>query len=153
MRSWWSGPQSAPGLVVADCIHLLHLQLQGMQWTWFWYWPFGDLQMLSHLLCCWKRVFAMTNAFSCRIQLAFVLLHFVLQGQTCLLLQISLDFLLLHSSPLWWKGHLFWVLVLEGLVGLNRTIKLQLLWHYLSGHRLGLAWYWMICLGNQPGSF
>ena len=28
--------------------------------------------------------------------LAFDLLHFVLQGQTCLLLQLSLDFLLLH---------------------------------------------------------
>ena len=32
--------------------------------------------------------------------LAFVLLHFVLWGQICLLLQVSLDFLLLHSSPL-----------------------------------------------------
>ena len=30
----------------------------------------------------------------------FALLHFVLQGQICLLLQVSLDFLLLHSSPL-----------------------------------------------------
>ena len=39
--------------------------------------------------------------------LAFALLHVVLQGQICLLLQVSLDFLLLHSSPLWWKGHLF----------------------------------------------
>ena len=28
------------------------------------------------------------------------LLHFVLQGPTCLVLQVSLDFLLLHSSPL-----------------------------------------------------
>ena len=27
----------------------------------------------------------------------------------------------LHSSPLEWKGHLSWVLVLEGLVGLHRT--------------------------------
>ena len=39
--------------------------------------------------------------------LAFALLHFVFQGQTCLLLQVSLDFLLLHSNPLWWKGNLF----------------------------------------------
>ena len=37
--------------------------------------------------------------------LAFVLLHSVLQGQICLLLQVFLDFLLLHSSPLSWKGH------------------------------------------------
>ena len=53
-----------------------------------------------------------------RTLLAFDLLHCVLQGQICLLLQVSLDFLLLHSSPLWWKGHLLWVLVLEGLIGL-----------------------------------
>ena len=39
--------------------------------------------------------------------LAFALVHFVLQGQTCLLLQVSLDFLLLNSNPLWWKGHRF----------------------------------------------
>ena len=39
--------------------------------------------------------------------LAFALLHFVVHGQTCLLLQVSLDFLLLHFSPLWWKGHWF----------------------------------------------
>ena len=32
--------------------------------------------------------------------LDFALLHFVLQGQICLLLQVSLEFLLLHSSPL-----------------------------------------------------
>ena len=42
--------------------------------------------------------------------LAFALLHFVLQGQTCLLFQVSLDFLLLHYNPLWWKGHLFFFL-------------------------------------------
>ena len=32
--------------------------------------------------------------------LAFALLHSVFQGQICLLLQVFLDFLLLHSSPL-----------------------------------------------------
>ena len=31
--------------------------------------------------------------------LAFAMLHSVLQGQICLLLQVFLDFLLLHSSP------------------------------------------------------
>ena len=78
--------------------------------------------------------------------LAFYLLHFVLQGQPSLLLQVSLDFLLLHSSPLWGKGHPLWVLVLEGLVGLHRTVQLQLLQHYWLGHRLGLLWYWMVSL-------
>ena len=57
--------------------------------------------------------------------LAFALLHSVLQGQICWLFQVSLDFLLLHSSPLWWKGHLFLVLVLEGLVGHHRTVQLS----------------------------
>ena len=81
--------------------------------------------------------------------LAFALLHFVLQGQINLLFQVFLYFLLLHSSLLSWKGHLFWVLVLEGLVGLHRTVQLQLLQHYCSGHRLGLLWYWIVCLENE----
>ena len=54
--------------------------------------------------------------------LSFALLHFLLQGQTCLFLQVFLDFLFLHSSPLWWKGLFFFfflVLVLEGLVGIT----------------------------------
>ena len=85
--------------------------------------------------------------------LVFALLHFVLQSQTFLLLQVFLDFLLLYSSPLWWKGPILGVLVLEGLLGLHRTIQLQLLQHYWSGHRLGLLWYWMVCLGNEQRSF
>ena len=83
--------------------------------------------------------------------LAFALLHSVLQGQICLLLQVFLDFLLLHSR---WKRHLLWVLVLEGLVGLHRTIQLQLLQQYWLGHTLGLLWYWMIALEmNRDHSF
>ena len=45
----------------------------------------------------------------CRTLLSLALLHFVLQGQTCLSHQVSLNFLLLHSSSLRWKGHLFGV--------------------------------------------
>ena len=56
--------------------------------------------------------------------LTFVMIHFVLQSQICLFLQVFLDFLLLHSSPLKWKWHLFWLLVLEGLIGLHRIIQL-----------------------------
>ena len=41
--------------------------------------------------------------------LAIAQLHYIFQGQICLLLHVFLDFLLLHSSPLEWKGHLFWV--------------------------------------------
>ena len=82
--------------------------------------------------------------------LAFSLLHFVLQGKTCL---FWLDFLLLHSSHLRWKIHLFWVLVLEGLIGLHKTIQLQLLQRYWLGHRFGLLRYWMVCPANEQRSF
>ena len=85
--------------------------------------------------------------------LAFALLHSVLQGQTCQLLQVSPDFLLLHFNSLWRKGHLFLVLVLEGLAGLHRTSQLQLLQYQWLGHKLGLLWCWMVCLGNEPKSF
>ena len=56
------------------------------------------------------------------------------------------------QSPIM-KRNIFWVLVLEGFVGLHRTIPLQLLQHYWLGHRLGLLWYWMVCLGNEQRSF
>ena len=36
------------------------------------------------------------------------------------------------------KDIFFWVLVQKGLIGLHRTIQLQLLQHYWLGHRLGL---------------
>ena len=85
--------------------------------------------------------------------LASALLHSVLQGQICLLLQVFLDFLLLHSSPLWWKGHLFWVLVLKVLSVFIEPFQLQLLQRYWLGHRLGLPWYWMVCPGNEQRSF
>ena len=84
--------------------------------------------------------------------LAFALLLFVLQGQTGLLFQVSLDFLLLHSNPQWTIRHLFCVLVLE-VFRSSQNHQLQLLWHHWSGHRLGLLWCWIVCLGNELRSF
>ena len=69
-----------------------------------------------------------------RTLLAFALLHSVLQGQICLLLQVFL----LHSGPLNEKDIFLGVLVLKGLVGLHRTAQLLLLQNNWSGHRLGL---------------
>ena len=109
--------------------------------------------MQSLLLCCWKRVFAMTSLFSWQNSVSLCPDSFCIQGQICLLLQISLDFLLMWPSPLWCKGHHLLVLVLEGLVGLHRTVPLQLLQHYWLGHRFGLLWYWMVCLENEQRSF
>ena len=59
------------------------------------------ISVYSFLLYCWKRALAMASLFSWgKTLLAFALLHFVLHGQTCPLLQVSHDFLLLHSSAL-----------------------------------------------------
>ena len=125
----------------------------------------GIINLISVLTIWWCpecRVFSYVVGRGCvlwpvrslgKTLLAFALLHSVLQGQICLLLQVFLGFLLLHSSPLQWKGHLFWVLILEVLVGLHRTIRLQFLQHYCSEHRLGLLWYCMVSVGNEERSF
>ena len=104
--SSWSEPQSAPSLVFAD-LELLYLQLQRVWSIWFQYWFSGDVHVQSRLLCCWKRLFAMTSAFFWQNAISLCLASFVLQGQICLVSQVSLNFLFLHSSSLWWKGKLF----------------------------------------------
>ena len=114
---------------------------------------------VDHLVMCMCRVFSCVVESGCLLWpvhflgktiLAFALLHSVLQGQICLILQVSLDFLFCIPFP--YNKNLFWVLVLEGLVGLHRTIQLQLLCYWL-GHGLELLWYWMVCLGNEQRSF
>ena len=116
IRSSLSEPESASSLVFADCIELLHLCLQRI----YNQSDFG----IDHLVMSMYRVFSCVVGGGyllwpvCSLEKtlsAFALLHSVLQGQTCLLLQVSLDFLLLHSSPQWWIEHLFLVLVLKGL--------------------------------------
>ena len=99
-------------------------------------------------LCCWKRVFSVISAFSWQKSISLCPASFWTPRSNLPVTPGISWFLLLHSSPLKWKGCLFWVLVLESLVSLHRTIQLQFLQHYWSGHRLGLLWYWMICLGN-----
>ena len=110
IRSSQSEPQSAPSpffFFFSDCIELLHLQLQRIQSIWF---------GIDHLVMSMCSVISCVVGRECllwplcslgKTLLAFALLHFVHQSQTCLLFQVSLDFLVLHSSLLWWKGHFF----------------------------------------------
>ena len=86
--------------------------------------------------------------------LAFALFHFVLQGQTCLFSR----YLLISYSCIpipYDKNYFFFILVLilDGHVGLHRIFQLQLLQHWWLEHRLGLLWYWIVCLGNEHKSF
>ena len=64
--------------------------------------------------------------------LAFALLHSVLQGQLPVTPGV-LDFLLLHSSPLWWKGRLFFILI-------QHILSLMLLQQEKISH-LGQVYY------------
>ena len=59
---------------------------------------------------------------------------------------------LAFQSPIM-KRTSFWVLVLKCLVALHITVQLQLLQHYWLRHKVGLFWYWMVCLGNEQRSF
>ena len=80
--------------------------------------------------------------------LAFALIHFVLQDQTCLLFRVTLDFLL-HSSPLWWKWHLLGVSVLEGVGGLYQFCS-SVMSDSLRPH--GLQHTRLPCLSPTPGA-
>ena len=106
IRSSWSEPQSARSLVFADCIELLHLC-----WKIYNYSDF-DIDYLVISMC---RVISYVVERRClfwlmhsldKTLLDFILLHFVLHPVTPGI-QVTLAFLLLHSSLLWWKGHLF----------------------------------------------
>ena len=85
--------------------------------------------------------------------LAFALLHSTFQGQFACYSRCFLTSYFSIPVPYNEKDIFFGVLVLEGLLGFHRSVQLQLLQHYWSGHRLGLPWYWMVCLGNKQRSF
>ena len=86
--------------------------------------------------------------------LAFALLHFW-TPRTNLSVIPGVSWLptFAFQSPIMKRTSFFWVLVLKCLVGLHRTIQLQLLLCYLLEHRFGLLWYGMVCLGNEQRSF
>ena len=108
---------------------------------------------MCSLLLCWKRVFAMTSAFSRQNSISLCPASFCTQRAN-LPVTPGISWLptFAFQSPMM-KRTSFLVLVLEGLVGLHRTVQLQLLQCYWLGHRLGLLWYWMVFLGNEQRSF
>ena len=153
IRSWWSEPHSAPDLVSADCIELLHLWLQRKL-----------IYLISLLTICWcpcvesthgcgKRVFSTTSVLSWQNSISLCPASFCTPRPNLPVTPVISWLPIFAFQSLIWKGHLFWVLVLKGLIFLHRTIQLQLLQHYWFGYRLGLLWYWMVCLGNEQSSF
>ena len=106
----------------------------------------------SHLLCCWKKVFVMTNVFSWKNSFSLCPASFCTPRPN-LPVTPGISWLptFAFQSPMM-KRTSFVVLVLKGLVGFHRTVQLQLLQDYWSGNRLGLPWYWMVCLGDEQRS-
>ena len=152
IRSSLSKPQSAPGLVFVDCIELLHLWLQRLYQMDF---------SVEHL------VMSMCGVVSCVVRRGCLLWPVRLIGKTVSFCPASfctprpnlsvtpgISWLPIFAfQSLMMKRASFLVLILEDFVGHHRTVQLQLLQHYWSGHRLGLLRYWMICLGNEHRSF
>ena len=105
-----------------------------------------------------KRLFSFSSLAATRVVSsaylrfeAFALLHYVLQEQTCLLFQVSLDFLLLHSSS-YDEKDIFLGVSPEGLVGLHRTV--QLLQLQLTDWGIDLEnWYLMVSFENKSSPF
>ena len=85
------------------------------------------------LLCCWKRVFAVTSAFSRQNSVSLWPASFCTERPN---LPVTPGISWLPTFAFQCprvKRTPFGVLVLEGLLGLHRTIQLQLLQHYWRG--------------------
>ena len=144
-------PQSVPSLVFADCIDLLHLCLQEYNQS-----DFGIDNLVMSVCRIISSVVGSEYFLWPVSSLGKTLLPcFILYSKAKLacysryLLTSYFCILVPYDE----KDMLFWVLVLEVLVGLHRTVQLQLLWHFWLGHRLGLMGYWMACLGKKQRSF
>ena len=111
------------------------------------------MSMCGVFLCCWKRVFAMTSTFSWQNSISLCPASLCIpRSNVPVTPGVSWLPTFAFQSPIM-KRTFLGVLVLKGLVSLHRTLQPQLLPCYWSGHRLGLPWYWMACLGNEQRSF
>ena len=85
-------------------------QLNHFTFTFFQYWPSGDSMWRVISCVVGRRCLLWPMCSLGKTLLAFALLHFVLQGQTCLLLQVSLHFLFFTCpSPMMKRSSFFGV--------------------------------------------
>ena len=141
-RSYFSWLHSAsPSLVAKNIINLILVLT-------IWWYPCVD-----SFLVFWKRVFAMTSVFSwqdcislCPTSLCTPRPNFPVTPGVSWLPTFAFQSFIIKRTP-------FMGVSSKCLVGLHRTVQLQLLQHYWSGHRRELLWYWMVCLGKEQRSF
>ena len=102
---------------------------------------------------CWKRVFTMTSAFSWQNSVSLCCASFCIPRPN---LPVIPGIIWLPTfafqSPIM-KRTSFLGVSSKKSCSLHRTVQLQLLQCYWLGHRLGLLWFWMVCLGNEQRSF
>ena len=155
--SSWSEPQSPLGLIFADSVELLHFFCKEYNQSDF---------NIDHLVISMCRVISWVVGKgsllwpACSLDKTHVSLCPASFCNSRPNLPVILGIFLtsyFHIPTSYDEKNIFFffflVLVLESLVGLHRTIQLQLLWHQWLGHRLGLLWCWMVCLGNELKSF
>ena len=107
---------------------------------------------MCRVLCCWKRVFAMTSAFSWQNSISLCPASFCIPRPNLPVTPgVSWPPTFAFQSPIM-KRTSFWGVSSKRSCRLHRTVQLQLLHHYWLGHKLGLLWYWMVCLGNRDHS-
>ena len=107
---------------------------------------------MCRILCCWKRVFVMISVFSWQNSISLCSTSFCTPRPNLPVTPVvSWLPTFAFQSPIM-KRISFLGGSLGGFVCLYRTIQLQLLQHYWSGHRLRLPWYWMVCLRNRVHS-
>ena len=110
------------------------------------------MSMYRVFSCFWKQMFPMTRIFSWQHSISLCPASFCTPRENLLVTPgVSWFPTFAFQSPIM-KATYFLGVNSKNLVGLHRTIQLQPLQHYLLGHRLGLPWYWMVCLGNEQRS-
>ena len=99
MRSWWSEPQSAPGLVFLTLYSFSIFSYEECNQSDFSI-DHSVMSMCKVISCVVLKGCLVWQEYSLgKILSAIALLHFILQGQTCLLFQVSLEFLLCIPVP------------------------------------------------------
>ena len=132
---WWLY-RASPSLAPKNKINLISLLT-------IWWYP-----CVESSLVFLEELFAMTSVFSWKNSISLCPALFC-TSRPNLPVTPGISWLLTFAfqSPIM-KRTSFLGVGLEGLVGLHRTVQLQLLQRYWLGHRLGLLWYWMVCLKN-----
>ena len=139
IRSSWSEPQSAPGLVFADFIELLYLQKYNQS-------DFG----FDHLMMSMCRVFSCVVGRGCLLWPVCSLRKHTLPASFCIPRPylpvtpgISWPPTFAFQSPIM-KMTLFCGVSSRRLQAFIEPFYFSFLQHSWSGHRLGLLWYLMV---------